>query len=215
MNTSTPNDMRDSSSQELLEFEGNIDPSIDISDGGEILIISNDQSYLTHGIHKFPAKFFPELPRYLIQKYSVLGEAVLDPMCGSGTVVLEAMLNNRIGIGIDIDPIARLISKVKTTPIDPGFLINSARNLVERIHELDSLPDYQPSIPDFHYRENWFRPFASLQSSVRVLTIYSRKNRTTLYFTMSETSSGLYSLLSLEMFLMRTHIAHAQFLERK
>ncbi|NHI88718.1 MAG: hypothetical protein EAX87_04285 [Candidatus Thorarchaeota archaeon] len=158
VNTSTPNDMHDSSSQEL-EFEGGINPRIDIPNGGEILIISNDQSYLTHGIHKFPAKFFPELPRYLIQKYSVAGETVLDPMCGSGTVVLEAILNNRIGIGIDIDPIARLITKVKTTTIDPGFLIKSARNLVKQIHELDSLPDYQPSIPEFHYRENWFRSY--------------------------------------------------------
>jgi DNA modification methylase len=151
--------MHDSTSPDLLEFEGNIDPGIDIPDGGRILIISNDQSYLTHGIHKFPAKFFPELPRYLIQKYSVKGETVLDPMCGSGTVVLEAMLNNRIGIGIDIDPMARLITKVKTTPIDPGFLIDSARDLVKQIHELDSLPDYRPSIPEFHYRENWFRSF--------------------------------------------------------
>jgi DNA modification methylase len=159
VNTSTPNDVHDDSSRGPLEFEGDINPSIDIPEGGEILIISNDQSYLTHGIHKFPAKFFPELPRYLIQKHSVVGETVLDPMCGSGTVVLEAMLNNRIGIGIDIDPIAQLITKVKTTPIDPGFLISSARNLVERIHELDSLSDYQPSIPEFHYRDNWFRPF--------------------------------------------------------
>ena len=159
VNTSTPNDMRNSSSRELLEFEGDINPRIDIPEGGEILIISNDQSYLTHGVHKFPAKFFPELPRYLIQKYSVTGETVLDPMCGSGTVVLEAMLKDRIGIGIDIDPIARLITKVKTTPINPGFLINSARSLVERINEIDSLPDFQPSIPEFHYRENWFRPF--------------------------------------------------------
>ena len=189
MNTSTPNDIHDDSSQELLEFEGGINPSIDIPEGGEILIISNDQSYLTHGIHKFPAKFFPELPRYLIQKYSVAGETILDPMCGSGTVVLEAMLNNRIGIGIDIDPIARLIAKVKTTPIDSGFLINSARDLVEQIHELDSLPDYQPSIPEFHYRENWFRPFVLRELAIiteSIDSLFSPKQNDTMFHDISD-----------------------------
>jgi DNA modification methylase len=143
----------------LLEFEGDIDSTVDIPDQGEILIISNDQSYLTHGIHKFPAKFFPELPRYLIRKYSQIGDTVLDPMCGSGTVVLESMLNNRIGIGIDIDPIARLITKVKTTPIDPGKLMRAAREILDRINTLDNTSSYHPHIPEFHYRDNWFRSF--------------------------------------------------------
>lgn len=163
MDMSTPTERLDDSNQgdslELLEFEGDIDPEFEIPNQGEILIISNDQSYLTHGIHKFPAKFFPELPRYLIRKYSRSGNTVLDPMCGSGTVVLESMLNNRIGIGIDIDPMARLITKVKTTPIDPEVLTLAARNLIAQINTLDNTSDYHPRIPEFHYRDNWFRSF--------------------------------------------------------
>ena len=146
-------------SNEISEFEGDIDPSFDIPNQGKILIISNHQSYLTHGIHKFPAKFFPELPRYLIRKYSKIRDLVLDPMCGSGTVVLEAMLNNRIGMGIDIDPIARLITKVKTTPIDSESLRLASRDLTTRIQELDTNSEYKPLIPDFHYRDSWFRSF--------------------------------------------------------
>jgi DNA modification methylase len=142
-----------------MEFVGDIDPKYDIPDQGEILIISHDQSYLTHGVHKFPAKFFPELPRYLIRKYSNRGETVLDPMCGSGTVILEAMLNNRIAIGIDIDPIARLITKVKTTPINPKRLFKAARDLNSQIHGFESNNEHQPQIPDFHYRDNWFRSY--------------------------------------------------------
>ena len=146
-------------SSDIIEFEGDIDPSFDIPHGGKILIVSNDQSYLTHGIHKFPAKFFPELPRYLIRKYSKTGDLVLDPMCGSGTVVLETMLNNRIGLGIDIDPIARLITKVKTMPINPKVLAVAARDLTNQIDTLNSTPAYHPQIPEFHYRDNWFRTF--------------------------------------------------------
>jgi len=144
---------------ELIEVEGDIDPSFDVPNQGKILVISNDQSYLTHGIHRFPAKFFPELPRYLIRKYSNKYEVVLDPMCGSGTSILEAMLNNRIAIGIDIDPIAHLITKVKTTPIDSISLSVARRILIKKIQELESKSDFHPNIPGFHYRDNWFRPF--------------------------------------------------------
>ncbi|MBE0525736.1 MAG: hypothetical protein IH631_02265, partial [Candidatus Thorarchaeota archaeon] len=148
-----------SESEELIEIEGDLDPDLDIPKGGNILIISKDQSYLTHGIHKFPAKFFPELPRYLIRKYSEPGDYVLDPMCGSGTTVLEAMLNNRIGIGIDIDPIAQLITKVKTTPIETEALETATKILEQQVRKLDNSAEYNPVLPEFHYREKWFRSF--------------------------------------------------------
>ncbi|MFW9837733.1 MAG: DNA methyltransferase [Candidatus Thorarchaeota archaeon] len=166
----TPTDSLDESSQgdslQTLEFVGDIDPLFDIPNQGEILIISNDQSYLTHGIHKFPAKFFPELPRYLIRKYSLPGNTVLDPMCGSGTVVLESLLNDRIGIGIDIDPMAQLITKVKTTPIDPKELLPAARGLIAQINEMNDASDYQPEIPEFHYRDSWFRSYVLLELAI-------------------------------------------------
>jgi len=146
-------------SEELIEIEGDLDPELDIPNGGNILIISKDQSYLTHGIHKFPAKFFPELPRYLIQKYSEPGEYVLDPMCGSGTTVLEALLSKRIGIGIDIDPIALLITKVKTTPIVSESLETASTLLEQQVQKLDNAAEYNPILPEFHYRDKWFRSF--------------------------------------------------------
>ena len=146
-------------SQELIEVEGDLPPETDIPNGGAILIISKDQSYLTHGIHKFPAKFFPELPRYLIQKYSKRGETVLDPMCGSGTTILEALLHQRRGVGIDIDPMAQLITKVKTRPIPYESLENAQNILNKQIKKFDMASDYNPTIPDFHYRDNWFRSY--------------------------------------------------------
>lgn len=70
-----------------------------------------------HTIHAFPAKFPPQLPRKLILGLTHPGERVLDPMAGSGTTLLEALLVNRNAVGFDIDPIALLLSKVKTAPI--------------------------------------------------------------------------------------------------
>ena len=146
-------------SHDLIEIEGDLDVNLEIPNRGKILIISKDQSYLTHGIHKFPAKFFPELPRYLIRKYSEPGNYVLDPMCGSGTTILEALLNKRIGIGIDIDPIALLITKVKTTPIMSEPLETASTILKQQISKLDNSAEYNPIIPEFHYRDKWFRSY--------------------------------------------------------
>jgi hypothetical protein len=42
---------------------------------------------------------------------------------GSGTTVVESIVNNRIGIGTDINEIANLLAKVKTTPIDNNLLV--------------------------------------------------------------------------------------------
>jgi DNA modification methylase len=144
---------------EFIEIVGDLDVNFEIPNQGNILIVSKDQSYLTHGIHKFPAKFFPELPRYLIRRFSHKDDVILDPMCGSGTVLLEAVLNNRMGVGIDIDPIARLVTKVKTTPIEPSLLHDAVVVLSNRIQEFGRRNEYHPLIPDFHYRDNWFRPF--------------------------------------------------------
>ncbi len=74
--------------------------------------------YASHNFHSFPAKFPPQLPREFILGLTEPGEAVLDPMVGSGTTILESYLTGRYGIGFDIDPLALMISKMKVTPFN-------------------------------------------------------------------------------------------------
>ena len=76
-----------------------------------------DTAYITHGFYTYPAKFIPQLASRLINKYSNENDIVIDPFMGSGTTVVEAIVNKRIGIGVDINNIAHLLAKVKTTPI--------------------------------------------------------------------------------------------------
>lgn len=118
--------------------------------------IGKKVSYATHGIHRYPAKFIPQIPRFCIERYSKPGDTVLDPFMGSGTTMLEAFMAGRDSLGIDIHPLARLIAKVKTTPIEPEDLTSLGETLLQKIRDDRRVADeWIPEIPN---REHWFRP---------------------------------------------------------
>lgn len=142
--------------EEVVKVEGNIPVDLEIANGKRFLFISHDQSYLTHGLHSYPAKFFPELPRWIIKRYSQEGEIVLDPFAGSGTTNLEALLLRRHSVGVDVDPFSRFISKVKTTPLDVKELQSAQEQLLKAIVRFDPRKTKGLSIPEFPYRDSWF-----------------------------------------------------------
>lgn len=71
-------------------------------------------TYLTHGIHPYPAKFIPQIPRHFIKNSTSPGEVVLDPFAGSGTALVESTLLCRNSIGGDINPLSPLLWDAKT-----------------------------------------------------------------------------------------------------
>jgi excisionase family DNA binding protein len=73
---------------------------------------------LTHGIHPYPAKFPPQIPARLIEILTRPGDVVLDPFCGSGTTLVEAIRLNRAAVGTDVNPIAVLVTEAKTARLD-------------------------------------------------------------------------------------------------
>ena len=74
-------------------------------------------------LHPYPARFIESIPRSLISVLGVKdGESIFDPFCGSGTTLLEAQKMGIPSIGVDLNPIACLISRVKTQRISPAFL---------------------------------------------------------------------------------------------
>jgi site-specific DNA-methyltransferase (cytosine-N4-specific) len=77
-----------------------------------------DTLYASHGLHPYPAKFIPQIPQHLILELSSPGDIILDPFCGSGTTLVEALLLERNAIGIDANPLACLISKAKTVRLN-------------------------------------------------------------------------------------------------
>ncbi|HYH87535.1 MAG TPA: DNA methyltransferase, partial [Pyrinomonadaceae bacterium] len=69
-------------------------------------------------IHPYPAKFIPHIPRALINLFHPGDSSkILDPFCGSGTTLVEAMNSGVEAVGIDLSPLATLIAKVRTTPL--------------------------------------------------------------------------------------------------
>jgi len=95
-------------------------------------------SFASHNFHSFPAKFPFQLPRKFIKELTNPGAIVLDPMVGSGTTILEALLLGRAGIGYDIDPLALLISTVKVTQLEkPELILTNNRIITNAIYNLD------------------------------------------------------------------------------
>ena len=95
-----------------------------------------DTKYLTHGFHPYPARMIPLIAKRIIEKYAThIDDVILDPFCGSGTVLVEAVVHDKHAIGFDINPLAVLIAKTKTTPIDPKKLEEETRKLIKEIKE--------------------------------------------------------------------------------
>lgn len=140
----------------LTRIDGEIPLDIEVKNKDRFLFISYEQTRYTHGIHKYPAKFFPELPRWLINKYSKENDIVLDPFGGSATTSIEALLNNRNSVSVDIDPFAQFIANVKTTKLDDEELEIYANLLIKKITEFKITSYLNKFIPDFPYRDNWF-----------------------------------------------------------
>lgn len=90
----------------------------DIPYGAEVSINTSDVVPVSHGFHKYPGKFIPQIPEWAIKTYLQHdNEIILDPFVGSGTTLVESLMTGYKSYGIDIDPLSCLISKVKSTPI--------------------------------------------------------------------------------------------------
>lgn len=167
------------SGEKTLRVEGEIPVDLPIEDGNRFLFISHDQTSMTHGLHKYPAKFFPELPRWFISRYSKKGDFILDPFTGSGTTNVEALLLQRHSVGIDADPFSQYLSKVKTTPVDEKELLKTKDRLIEFIVGYKPSKVSESDLPVFPYCDNWFNreinlELAYIKSAIESLDTDSR-----------------------------------------
>ena len=140
-------------------------------------------NYLTHGIHTYTAKFIPQIPRFFIEKYSKRGDTVLDPFAGSGTTLLESFILGRNSLGIDINPLAILISRVKTTPINPKKLKNSIKDLFKLLDKKIKIT-YNVDFPnkDYWFNESSIKDLNKIMSAIDFLSKNHKVNKKTKEF---------------------------------
>ena len=139
---------------------------------------SSDSTYASHAIHPFAAKFPPQIPRLFIEELTESGDSVLDPMAGSGTTVVEALLLRREAFGFDIDPLAIRLCTVKTTWLSPQELEKEALTITEHAlaarksesrlrRELETRLDEETRA----FLDYWFLPDTQLELLALILAI--------------------------------------------
>lgn len=121
-----------------------------------------------HPVHPFPARMAPSLALDVIAE-SDRPLRILDPMAGSGTVPAIAESKGHHVIGIDLDPLAVLISRVWTTAIDPEAIRDTAATVLEHAYRVFcslSAREAYPQNSDAETRrfaEYWFDDYARRQ----------------------------------------------------
>src|SRR5262249_34112296 len=114
-------------------------------------------------IHPFPARMAPELALDKIEELTVPGATVLDPMCGSGTVVRLAADRERVAIGVDLDPLAVIITRTTCHSAWATNLQARAEALADRAWRLGGqLPDWiSKDAETTEFVSYWFAPAQS------------------------------------------------------
>ena len=113
-----------------------------------------ETQHSTHAIHPYIAAINPPLAKTLVETYVPISGSVLDPFCGGGGVLVETILSGRSTAGLDINPLAWILSSAKTTQVSYDRLRSTYVDIQKRASsigpDLDSISD-----PNISY---WFTP---------------------------------------------------------
>ena len=115
----------------------------------------------THFAHPYPAKLLRQIPYFFLNAGTLTqpGDLVLDPFCGSGTVLVEALLSGRNAVGADSNPLARLITRSKTSTVSTDVAGRRAGALLERVGKMSP----GAASPDVVNIDHWFYPHVQRQ----------------------------------------------------
>lgn len=103
--------------------------------------LRKDPKYVTHGLHPYKGKFYPQLAKALMNLGGLATDArVYDPFCGSGTTLLEGYLNGYRTFGCDLNPLAAKIARAKLglLGVNPDIVRETVTTLVDKIEDAPS-----------------------------------------------------------------------------
>ncbi|MBU1642591.1 site-specific DNA-methyltransferase [bacterium] len=109
----------------------------------------------THFVHAYPAKLLQHIPHFFLNNnvLSTRKDLVFDPFAGSGTVLLETLLAGRKAVGTDINPLAVMIAKVKTTTYDEEAVRYALLEIIKCFKASKKRKFKQPNITNL---EHWY-----------------------------------------------------------
>ena len=118
---------------------------------------ANTKEY-THCYHNYPAMMIPQIASRLITEYAKNAKTLFDPYCGTGTSLVEANVNGINAYGTDLNPMARLIAKTKTSKIELQILDLYLKEFSDYLFALNfgikKLNIIQPSFKNIDF---WFK----------------------------------------------------------
>jgi len=146
----------------------------------------------THGIHLYPAKMVPQIARELISRLSDPFDTVLDPFCGSGGVLVESIISGRNAIGVDINDLALLLARVKTTVLSRSELLEFLREIMREAEgEIGNFKPEMPHIPNLYH---WFKPSVAAELAVLRNAISKIENTKIREFFLASFSATMYAV---------------------
>ena len=108
----------------------------------------------THVYHDYPARMIPQVARKLIRLYGQSAKTLYDPYCGTGSSLVEGLLEGLDVFGTDINPLARLIAESKT---DYSINLDDLSNEIAKFEVAIYKKDLKMNIPEIRNVETWFK----------------------------------------------------------
>jgi DNA modification methylase len=120
-------------------------------------------------VNRYPAKMFPPLVNTIFESGGVTTGKILDPFCGSGEVLMAARARGMSVSGIDLNPYATLLSRVRCD----GFPITIARKKLSEVFE--QVPEANLEKPiNWKNKHYWFTPAVLAELEIIRSVIYAK-----------------------------------------
>ena len=118
---------------------------------------ANTKKY-THCFHQYPAMMIPQVAGKILDEFGKNAKLLFDPYCGTGTSLVEANIRGIDAVGTDINPLARLIAKAKTTIISLKTLDLYLKDFNYFAFNINlGVIEVNPVIPNFYNIDYWFK----------------------------------------------------------
>jgi hypothetical protein len=120
----------------------------------ESALPQSERTKHVHGLHPYLGKFPPQLAEALIRRHCPAGGLVLDPFCGSGTTLVEAVGLGRDAVGCDVSAFNALLTREKTRTHEAAAVAAGLAATLARAETLIEAGAVSAEIPP--YLAEWY-----------------------------------------------------------